>query len=74
MQTKQSKLALLINIYRLKPWIFNNGKINYETGRPHEYDSEEALDIATQLFWRKGYDGTSLNELLKAMKISKGSL
>jgi len=40
-------------------------------GRPREYDIEEALDIAMHLFWRKGYDDTSLNDLLDAMRISR---
>ncbi len=42
-------------------------------GRPLEYDPEEAVEIATSLFWRKGYEATTLNDLLNATRISKSS-
>jgi TetR/AcrR family transcriptional repressor of nem operon len=43
-------------------------------GRPLEFDPEAALLAAMQVFWRKGYENTSLQDLLDAMKISKSSL
>ncbi len=42
-------------------------------GRPCEFNKDEVIDIASHLFSRKGYDATSLNELLEEMKISRGS-
>ena len=42
--------------------------------RPKEFDPERALAKAMHLFWRRGYDNTSLDELLKAMGIAKQSL
>lgn len=42
-------------------------------GRPLEYDLEEVLEIAMRLFWRKGYNETSINDLLVAMNISKST-
>ena len=42
-------------------------------GRPLEYDHEKALDAAMQLFWRKGYEATSLQNLLSSMGLSKSS-
>lgn len=42
--------------------------------RPREFDIDEALDRAMGVFWTKGYEGASLQHLLKAMKIARGSL
>jgi len=42
-------------------------------GRPIEFDRAQALEQAQHLFWRKGYGGTSLSDLLAAMGLSKSS-
>ncbi len=42
-------------------------------GRPREFNTTEVLDKATQVFWVKGYNATSLNDLIEAMGISKSS-
>ncbi|MEE4011554.1 TetR/AcrR family transcriptional regulator [Roseibium sp. FZY0029] len=41
--------------------------------RPREFDADEALEKAMELFWDVGYDEASLSELLGAMAITKGS-
>ena len=41
--------------------------------RKKEFDTELALENAMQLFWLKGYERTSLNDLLEAMKIGRAS-
>jgi TetR/AcrR family transcriptional repressor of nem operon len=42
--------------------------------RPREFDIDEALERAMNVFWTKGYEGASLQDLLDAMDIARGSL
>jgi TetR/AcrR family transcriptional repressor of nem operon len=42
--------------------------------RPREFDERSALQRAMQVFWRKGFEATSLADLLKATGLSKSSL
>lgn len=43
-------------------------------GRPRAFDRDHALSIALGLFWRHGFDGTSIPQLTAAMGISPPSL
>ncbi len=42
-------------------------------GRPLQFNPDRALDNAMQLFWRKGYQSSSLQNLLDSMQLSKSS-
>jgi len=43
-------------------------------GRPREFDVDQALDAAMAAFWAKGYESTSLSDLMAATGLHKGSL
>ncbi len=45
-----------------------------KAGRPREFDLDEALERALELFWRKGYDGTSMADLTATLGITRASL
>lgn len=43
-------------------------------GRPTEFDRQAALEKSMDLFWRNGYEATSLTELIQEMGIGRQSL
>lgn len=42
-------------------------------GRPREFDIEDALRLAIEVFRRRGYTATSIVELMEGMRLSRGS-
>jgi TetR/AcrR family transcriptional repressor of nem operon len=43
-------------------------------GRVRGFDIEEALDVALELFWQQGYEGTPIHALCRAMSLQPGSV
>jgi TetR/AcrR family transcriptional repressor of nem operon len=43
-------------------------------GRPREFDEDEVLERALEVFWTHGYEGTSLADLMAATGLAKGSV
>src|SRR4029453_3660075 len=43
-------------------------------GRPRSFDVEAAVERAMDVFWSRGYHATALRALLRAPKLSRGSL
>ena len=42
--------------------------------RPREFDRDDVLDQAIEVFWQHGYEGTSVQDLVDSMGINRGSL
>lgn len=43
-------------------------------GRPREFSEEAVMTALLDLFWGQGYEGTSLNDIMQATGLKKGSL
>src|SRR5512141_666494 len=43
-------------------------------GRPRQFDPDQVLGQAMQLFWSKGYEATSLDDLLAETGLARQSL
>ncbi len=52
----------------------NETPLSKRIGRPRAFDREQALNLALDLFWRHGFEGTSTAQLTAAMGIAAPSL
>lgn len=43
-------------------------------GRKREFDVDQALDAAVNVFWRKGYEGASYTDLVEAVGVERPAL
>ncbi|MFB8279491.1 TetR/AcrR family transcriptional regulator [Nocardia colli] len=43
-------------------------------GRTREFDPDAALRTAMELFWRQGYEATSMQDLVEHLKLGRGSI
>src|SRR5277367_529945 len=43
-------------------------------GRPRSFDERQALEKAIQVFWSKGYDGVTIDDLVAGMGVGRPSL
>jgi AcrR family transcriptional regulator len=43
-------------------------------GRPRSFDEGEAIRMATKVFWAKGFDGATLDDLVEGMGVGRPSI
>ncbi len=58
-------------MHQVKP---DQRKIEAEMARPKEFETKRALAAAMNVFWRFGYENTSLEVLMREMGVAKQSL
>jgi TetR/AcrR family transcriptional regulator, transcriptional repressor for nem operon len=71
-QTKRSLLYMdqLVYISQMS----RQTPVQLPRGRPRSFDVEAVVERAMDVFWSRGYHATALPDLLRATKLSRGSL
>ena len=49
-------------------------RYSHDVGRPREFDTDEAIAAAMDLFWRQGYANTSIQDLVDHLGVGRGSI
>ena len=49
-------------------------KVRRGAGRPRAFDTDAALDKAVRLFWQRGYEATSMADLVAETGVASASL
>src|ERR1700744_5894418 len=52
----------------------NENQAALPRGRPRSFDADAAVERAMGVFWSRGYHATALPDLLRATRLSRGSL
>lgn len=53
---------------------FQTARLSIDVPRPREYDEDEVLSQVVDTFWRRGYEATSVSDLMESTGLAKGSL
>src|SRR5579862_461505 len=80
---REARVGLLITDYSVIYWRDGHGPgvLNAVSqndarprGRPRSFDERYALEKAIQVFWSKGYDGVTIDDLVAGMGVGRPSL
>lgn len=64
-----------VKSYRLRKYDLKKIKLDLMSrGRPRKFDPDKAIEIAMRLFWKKGFNGTTIPDLTEAIGINRPSL
>ena len=59
---------------RLFKLVKNDSGTRWVIGRKRQFDEDTVLERATEVFWRRGFAATSVDDLVHATGLGRGSL
>ncbi|MET3544911.1 hypothetical protein ABID47_001505 [Paenibacillus favisporus] len=51
-----------------------NDPLNSRSVTPKEFDPDDIVDAAMQVFWQRGYSATSIQDLVKGTELGRSSI